>query len=225
MSGHSKWSKVKNQKAGADLVKGKLYTIHAKRIAQAVKDGRGLEQAVTQAKAASVPRDVIDRAVSRANKRRAGGVETIYDGFFANGRVALLIKCITDNPTRTSQEIRQTLEHHGAKMGALGSASYLFSQVGELSIPNNSTNLNLVLESCAQDYEENGEELKIYTQVSDLEAVASFFASKNVSVSDKEIIFQPANTVELTPDEEASLDKLIDALQSLDEVEDVFVNV
>ncbi len=223
MSCHNKWSKIKNQKESTDRVKGRLYSFHSKRISQAVKEGKGIEQAINLAKNASVPREVIDRALERG-KKHATGKENIYEALFLGGKIGILIKTLTDNANRTAGELHSILEKNGAKMGSVGSASYMFSKKGEIEVPKSPSNLDLIFESDAEDYEENEEDISIWCEVQDLEKIAEFFKNKNVEASSKEIIYKAENPIEISEEETEKLESLIEKIESVDEVENVWTN-
>ncbi len=135
MSGHSKWSKVKHQKAVTDVTKGKFFTKAARAIGVAVEEGGGvidpemnfkLRLAIEKARSVNMPKENIDRAIKRARGEGDGGVETIvYEGFGPGG-AAILIEAATDNRQRTASAIRNALESAGGSMGSTGSAAYLF---------------------------------------------------------------------------------------------------
>lgn len=238
MSGHSKWSKVKNQKAATDAKKGKLYTLFAKKIAVAVKDGRGLNQVLAQAKAASIPKDVIERALEKSKQNLENAHEVIYEGFFLNGLIAIIIPALTDNNARTSNEVRRILESHGARLGAPNSAMHLFNKLGHFYISSENEGavspsvgarralplLDLVLDSGAQDFREEDEQIEVITQIHDLEKVTEFFTSKGIEIEDKEIFYDPLNKVEISPADNEKLEALLDALFELDEVVNCFTN-
>ncbi len=126
MSGHSKWSKVKHQKAVSDVVKGKLFTKAAAAITIAVREGGGVREAIEKARAVNMPKENIDRAIVRAAGLGNGGIETIvYEGFGPGG-VAILIDAVTDNRQRTAAAVRNVLE---MASGKLGPAGYLFERI------------------------------------------------------------------------------------------------
>ncbi len=128
MSGHSKWSKVKHQKAVTDVVKGKLFTKAAAAITIAVRDGGGVREAIEKARAVNMPKENIDRAIARAAGLGMGGIETIvYEGFGPGG-AAILIDAVTDNRQRTVAAVRNVLETAGGKLVPAG---YLFKMTDE----------------------------------------------------------------------------------------------
>jgi len=126
MSGHSKWSKVKHQKAVSDVVKGKLFTAAGAAITIAVREGGGVREAIEKARAVNMPKENIERAIARAAGLESGGIETIvYEGFGPGG-AALLIDAVTDNRQRTAAAVRNVLESKGGSLGSTGSVGYLF---------------------------------------------------------------------------------------------------
>jgi YebC/PmpR family DNA-binding regulatory protein len=223
MSGHNKWSKIKNQKASTDKEKGKVYTFYARKIAMAVKTGEGLDQALSQAKAASVPKHVIDRALSK-NAEGAELKDMLFEAIFFGGKIGLVITAKTDNNTRTSNQLRNFIEKHGGRMVSPGTLDYLFKKQAVIYISKNAENENLVMESAASDFFEEDDEIRIELDIEHLSSVMSFLKSKNVHVLDEEIVYTPLMLANLNEDEKKHLTDLLSSLEEIDDVENVFSN-
>lgn len=177
MSGHNKWSKIKNQKGEADVEKGKLFTYFARRIALAVKEQKGLEQVLEEARAANIPRHIIDKSLRKNNEEKALE-ELIYEGFLANGKIGLIIVAKTDNSTRTSNQIRNILDKHAGKFAEPGALNYMFQKQGILYINKSDENEKLILDSGASDYFEEKDEFRVEGEASRLKEITDFFEGK-----------------------------------------------
>lgn len=223
MSGHNKWSKIKNQKAGTDKEKGKLYTFHARKIAAALKNKIGLEQAVEAARGASVPKHVIDRALKK-NSDAESLKELVYEGLLAGGKIYLMIATKTDNSTRVSNQIRNILEKNGGKLGEPGSVAYMFEKQGIFYVKKSDDNINLILESGAEDYFEEEDEIRVQTDAATLKSVVAFFAIKNVEIFDEEIVYTPLNLLSLDQHDQNQLNEVLSSFDLIDDIQAVYTN-
>lgn len=239
MSGHSKWSQIKRQKGKADIKKGLTFTKLAKAIIIAVKQGGGvsdpsqnfrLRLAVDSARAANMPKENIERAIQRAGGKEAGEMEeVIYEGF-APGGASIMIEAATDNTQRTTSEIKNIFNKSGGSFGQPGSVSYQFSQLGKITVDKNGKSydeiFNAAVESGAEDVEDDGEEVSVFTSVPQLAKMKEDLASKGFSVIDARL-FRKAN-IKLTPKDDAEFGKIIDfidTMNSLDDVQNVYSNI
>lgn len=224
MSGHNKWSKIKDQKLVTDKKKGQLYTYFARKITQAVKEGKGVSQVIDQAKAESVPKHVIDRAVAKATSGSQNLQTVIFEGFLDNGKIHFVISAETDNNSRTSNQVKNAFDKHGGKMGSPGSVMYLFSQAGRIYIPNSPQNIDLILESGANDYFEEDDEIRIETEIADLHKIAMYFKDKGVNVLSSEIVYEPQSAVDLTDEEKMKYDNFVASLNLIEDVTGIYSN-
>lgn len=237
MSGHSKWSKVKHQKAVTDAVKGKQFTKAAQAITVAVREGGGvtdlagnfkLRLAVEKARAVNMPKENIDRAIARAAGEGAGGIETIvYEGFGPGG-AALVIEAATDNRQRTVSAIRNVLDSAGGSLGSTGSVGYLFDTVGIIIAGKAGISyddmLAKALDAGAQDCIEEADGFVLFTTIRTLFSAKSILEAKGVSVERADVVYRPKITLALSAADKAKLDALVEKLEELDDVHRVFTN-
>ncbi len=232
MSGHNKWSKIKNQKGATDQARGQLFTKLGNAITIAVTEGGGgnpdfnmkLRFVIEKARAANMPSGNIKRAIDRAvnrGKDEAGLESVVYEGFGPAG-VAVLAEGLTDNKQRTASMIKNVFNTGGGTLGGSGSVSYLFEQVGAITIAKNNLSeddiLSLTLEIGAQDYEIGDTEVIIYTLHSDLHLVSTRLAKKQLIPTTHELIFRPKLPVSI---DQASSSKIVNLLHALDELDDI----
>ncbi len=237
MSGHNKWSKIKNQKLGADAKRGQLFTKLTREIIIAVKNGgtdtdsnRRLALAIQKAKAGSMPWDNIQRAMEKASGTGEGMTlsEMVVEGYGPNG-AAILVQAVSDNRNRAVQEIRSTFSRNGGSLGGAGSVAWQFDQKGLITVDAGGKDVDdltlKAIEAGADDVQENDGQLEIYTKPEDLYAVNTALSKQGVDVNSADFSMLPKTTVEL--DEKASLQtlKLLDKLEELDDVQHVYSNV
>lgn len=241
MAGHSKWANIKRQKARVDAVKGKTFTQLSRAIIVAARSGVAdpagnfqLRTAIDKAKAAGIPNENIERAIAKGAGTFEGSspLESIrYEGYGAEG-VAILIEALTDNRNRTAADLRAAFSKNGGNLGETGCVSWMFAQKGVVLISGEVEEEELLeasLEGNAEFYEiiedEDGHSALVFTDVSNLEALSGLLKDKGFAVSDVELRWIPDNTVEVgDPDVARSLLKLIDTLESLDDVQNVTAN-
>lgn len=239
MSGHSKWSQIKRQKGKADIKKGLTFTKLTKAIIIAVKQGGGasdpsqnfrLRLAIDSARAANMPKENIERAIQRASGKEAGELEeVIYEGF-APGGASVIIEAATDNTQRTTAEIKNIFNKSGGSFGQPGSVSYQFTQLGEILISKNGKTFDEIfetaVESGAEDVEDEGEEVGVYTTVSNLAKVRDLLSSKGFIILEAKLI-RKANVKNQVEDEN-KLGKIIyfiETVNNLDDVQNVYSNI
>ena len=237
MSGHSKWATTKHKKAVIDAKRGKLFAKLIKNVEVAARVGGGdpagnptLYDAIQKAKKNSVPNDNIDRAVKRGSGAEAGGAEyqTItYEGY-APGGVAVLVGCLTDNRNRAASDVRTAMTRNGGTMADPGSVAYLFSRKGVVIVPKAATTeddvLAAVLEAGAEEVNDLGEALEVVSEPGDLVAVRTALQAAGVDYESAEAQFVPSVTVPLEEDAARRVLRLVDALEDLDDVQDVYAN-
>lgn len=238
MSGHSKWSTIKRQKAVTDTKRGQVFTKLGNAITIAVREGGGgdpalnfkLRLAVDQARAANMPKDNIDRAIDRGLGKGVGGrFEAVtYEGY-APGKIALIIEAVTDNKNRTTPEIRGTIEKSGGTFAALGAVSWMFEDVGLITVPKNGKSFDeifeIAVEAGAQDVEDTGDLVEVFTKPSDVEIVKKTLVEKGLTIKSAEFIKEPTTTIKINDSDTAGkVLRLIYRLEGLDEVVKVYAN-
>ena len=237
MSGHSKWATTKHKKAVVDARRGKLFAKLIKNVEVAARVGGGdptgnptLYDAIQKAKKSSVPNDNIDRAVKRGSGAEAGGADyqTItYEGY-APGGVAVLVECLTDNRNRAASDVRTAMTRNGGSMADPGSVAYLFARKGVVIVPKAGTSeddvLAAVLEAGAEEVNDLDEALEVVSEPGDLVAVRTALQAAGIDYESAEAQFVPSVTVPLEEDTARRVFRLIEALEDLDDVQDVYAN-
>ncbi len=236
MAGHSKWANIKHKKARADATRGKVWTRVIKELQVAAKNGGGdvnanprLRLAIDKAKAANMPNDNIKRAIDRGVGGGDGAdyEEIRYEGYGIGG-AAVIIDTMTDNRTRTVAEVRHALSKNGGNLGTDGSVAFMFDHVGQFMFaPGISEDevMNVALENGAQDVitdDEGG--VEVICDPADYEALKNAFESANLSFEESDITMRPQNEIELTGDDAVKMQIIIDMLEDLDDVQEVYTN-
>lgn len=234
MAGHSKWANIKHRKTRQDAARGKLFAKLARAIEQAAREGGGdpamnmaLANAIAKAKAASMPNDNIDRAVKRGSGEGGDAVayeETWYEGYGPGG-VALYIHVLTDNRNRAASDVRATMTRNNGNLGEPGSVGYLFSQRGLISAKGDEDVIMLTaLEAGADDVRESGDGYEVETTPSALGAVRQALEAAGAEIESAEVTQLPSTTIAVDADGAAKIFRLIDALEDLDDVQQVYAN-
>jgi len=237
MSGHSKWATTKHKKAVIDAKRGKLFAKLIKNIEVAARmggvdlDGNPtLYDAVQKAKKSSVPNKNIDSAIKRGGGLEAGGAdyETImYEGYGPNG-VAVLIECLTDNRNRAASDVRVAMTRNGGNMADPGSVSYLFNRKGVVIVPKGELTeddvLGAVLDAGAEEVNDLGESFEVLSEATDLVAVRTALQAAGVDYDSAEASFVPSMQIEVDKDGATKVFRLVEALEDLDDVQNVFGN-
>ncbi|MDD6373047.1 MAG: YebC/PmpR family DNA-binding transcriptional regulator [Bifidobacteriaceae bacterium] len=237
MSGHSKWATTKNKKAAIDAKRGKLFAKLIKNIEIAARTGGGdpngnptLYDAIVKAKKSSVPADNITRAVKRGSGEEAGGAdyeEIVYEGY-APGGVGLIIQCLTDNRNRAAADVRSTLTKKGGSLAANGSVSFNFDRKGQIVVPSEGLDYDKVFEIAAEagaeDVADDGDVYTITTDPSDLVTVRKALQDAGIDYDSAETALIPRNEVELDLEGAQKVNNLIDALDDLDDVQNIYSN-
>ena len=238
MSGHSKWATTKHKKAVVDARRGKLFAKLIKNIEVSARTGGGdvsgnptLADAIQKAKSNSVPNDNIDRAVKRGSGELAGGADwenITYEGYGPAG-VALFIECLTDNRNRAASEVRTAMTRNGVNMADPGSVAYLFSRKGLVTLAKDGLTeddvLTAVLEAGAEEVDDLDDSFEIICEPGDLVAVRTALQDAGIDYESAEASFQPSVSVPVDIEGARKVVKLIDALEDLDDVQDVYTNV
>jgi YebC/PmpR family DNA-binding regulatory protein len=241
MSGHSKWATTKHKKAVIDARRGKMFAKLIKNIEVAARMGGGdpagnptLYDAIQKAKKSSVPNDNIDRAVKRGSGAEAGGAEyqtIMYEGYGPNG-VAFLIECLTDNKNRAAMEVRTAMTRNGGSMADPGSVSYLFNRKGVVLVPQEQDTrhvgeddvLEATLDAGAEEVNDLGDSFEVISEATDLVAVRSALQAAGLDYDSAEASFVPTMNVQLDESAAPKVFRLVEALEDLDDVQNVFGN-
>ena len=238
MSGHSKWATTKHKKAAIDAKRGKLFARLIKNIEVAAKTGGPdptgnptLFDAIQKAKKNSVPSDNIDRALKRASGEGADAVNyenIMYEGY-ASGGVAVLIECLTDNRNRAASDVRVALTRNGGNLADPGSVSYLFNRKGVIEVPKAGQSeddvLMAVLDAGAEEIEDGGDVFEILCDSSDIVAVRTALLDAGIDYNSAESQFVPSMKVEVDKEGAEKVMRVIDALEDLDDVQNVYSNM
>jgi len=236
MAGHSKWANIKHKKAANDKKRGKLWSKLIREVTVAAKEGGGeldsnprLRLAVGKAQAANMPKDTIDRAV----KKGAGGgegedyEEIRYEGYGPGG-VAVMVDCMTDNRNRTASEVRHAFTKAGGNLGTDGSVAYLFTKRGIISYgpgADEDAIMEAALEGGAEDVVTNDDgSIDVYTTPEDFEDVRQAMTDAGHGPDNDEVTYDAAVKPELDQDTAEKLIRMIDVLEDLDDVQDVYSN-
>ncbi len=236
MAGHSKWANIQHRKNKQDAKRGKLFTKLIREITVAARIGGGdlnsnprLRLAVDKALAANMTRETIERAT----KRGAGGLdgaqmeEIRYEGYGPKG-VAVLVDTLTDNRNRTVAEIRHAFSKCGGNLGTTGSVAYLFSKKGLITFPPGSEEeriLEIALEANAEDvitYPDQS--IDVFVTESQLAKLKTIYQAKNLTIAHSEVTWLASTQVELGDEDQIKLENLIDMLEDLDDVQNVYSN-
>lgn len=240
MSGHSKWHTIRRSKGVADQRRGQLFTKLARDITLAVKEGGGgdpdmnfrLRLAIDKAKANNMPSDSIQRAIERGlGRSNEAALEEVYYEGYAPGGIALLIETATDNRNRTNSDVRAALNKAGGSPGEPGSVSWMFDLKGLISVDLSGTRLDpdevqlAAIDAGAEDVEVDGNDLEIYCEWTQLNAVRQALLDQGLPVTGAEKTMRPKTQIE--PDEKEALAamRLIEKLEDLDDVQKVYSNL
>jgi len=236
MSGHSKWHSIKHKKGAADAKRGKLFSKLARAVTVAARDGGGdpsgnptLATAIQKAKDASMPKDKIQKAIDVGTGAGSDGAaieRIVYEGYGPAG-VAVMVEALTDNRNRASAEIRHAFSKHGGSLGEPGSVAWIFEKKGAVVVDGNrygEDDLIVAIDFGAEDVREDGEQLRVLSDPSDLTAVREALEAAGVEIESAGLATEPKSTVELKGHDAERLLKLLDALDEQDDVDEVFAN-
>jgi YebC/PmpR family DNA-binding regulatory protein len=237
MAGHSQWANIKHRKALVDSKRSKLWSKLSKAIIVAAKLGGGdpannirLRTAILDAKAVSLPKDNIDRAIKKGTGEIEGGdvEEVLYEGYGPGG-VAILCDIMTDNRNRTAPEVRKLFENHGGNRGSTNCVAYLFERKGLISISKTAVDLEklmeLALENGADDVTESESGFEVTCQTDVYTELVDALESAQIALESKQVTRVPNLTVEVDSDTAVSVMKLLDKLEDHDDVQSVATNV
>lgn len=231
MSGHSKWATTKRQKAVVDAKRGALFTKIGNQIAIAARQGTdpamnpSLAMVLEKARHANMPKVNIERAIARAaDKSAAALIEEVYEAYGPGG-VGIVIEVATDNKNRTMPEVRHTLDKSGGRMADPGSVMFQFTRKGVIEIFEKGEDAMMAaLEAGAEDVTEEDEGSVIYTAASDLMKVRAALADAGLTITSAELQYVPNNYVPVEGEAAEKLEKLLGAIDNLDDVTNVYTN-
>lgn len=231
MSGHSKWATTKRQKAVVDAKRGALFTKIGNQIAIAARAGTdpamnpSLAMVLEKARLANMPKANIERAIARvADKSAAALIEEAYEAYGPGG-VGIIIEVATDNKNRTMPEVRHTLDKNGGRMAEPGSVMFQFTRKGVIEISEKGEDaLMAALEAGAEDAVEEEDCMVIYTVSSDLMKVRSGLIDAGLTVTSAELQYVPNSYVPVEGENAEKLEKLLGAVDDLDDVTNVYTN-
>lgn len=236
MSGHSKWSTIKRKKGALDAKRSKIFSRIIKEITVAVKEGGPdpegnprLRLAIANAKGANMPKDNVQRAISKAgDKNEANFVEVTYEGY-ANFGVAVYVECLTDNQQRTVANVRSYFNKHNGKLETNGALSFIFDRKGVFTVPMNDLNeeefMMEVIDAGAEEVETEDNFFTIYTAMEDFGSMMKKLEEMNIEPENAELQRIPKTMVKLDKEQAQKVLKLIDMFEDDDDVQNVFHNL
>ena len=236
MAGHSKWANIKFRKAAQDAKRGKVFTKLIREITVAARQGGGdtasnprLRAAIDKALGSNMTRDTIDRAVKRGTGELEGVSyeEVRYEGYAPSG-AAILVDCATDNRNRTVSEVRHAFTKHGGNLGTDGSVAYLFNTVGVINFAPGSDEeqvMEIAIEAGAEEVETDQEgAIEVVTSADDFDSVCKALNEAGLTLADAEITKRSTTGAEVEEDDAEKVLRLLDALEELDDVQEVHTN-
>jgi YebC/PmpR family DNA-binding regulatory protein len=242
MSGHSKWATTKHKKAAIDAKRGKLFAKLIKNIEVAAKQGGGdpagnptLYDAIQKAKKSSVPNKNIDSALKRGSGAESGGVDykTISYEVYGPQGVAILVECLTDNTNRAAMEVRTAVTRNGGTMADPGSVSRLFTRKGIVVVPKAQEGrevteddvLEATLDAGAEEVNDLDDAFEVQSEATDVVAVRTALQEAGIDYDSADVEFVASLEIPVDADGAGKVMRLVDALEDLDDVQDVFTNV
>ena len=238
MSGHSKWHNIQARKSKVDAARGKVFTKLGRELLVAVKQGgpdpegnSKLKDIIAKCKAANMPNDTINKAIKKASGagNDANYEEIVYEGYGPNG-VAVIVEASTDNKNRTAADVRHVFDKAGGNLGTSGCVSYMFNKKGVIVIDKNEASIEedelmmLALEAGAEDFEAEGEIYEITTDPSDFSKIREKLEEAGLTFLEAEVQMVPTTTVVLDEKGIEKMERLIDRLDELDDVMNVYHN-
>jgi YebC/PmpR family DNA-binding regulatory protein len=238
MSGHSHWATIRRKKGAADAKKGAVFTRLAREILMAARDGGGdpgmnfrLALAVERARAQNMPKDSIDRAITRGTGDAKNGMvmeQIYYEGYAAHG-VAIMIECFTENKNRTVAEIRHMLSRGGGSMAEAGSVGWQFKKASYFSFPAEGHDpdhiFELAVDGGADDVINDGEMIEIIGPVEQFKVITEKLRAEKITPEEAELRMIPNQEMELETNQAVQVMKTVESLEELDDVQNVFHNL
>lgn len=236
MAGHSKWANIKHRKEAQDNKKGKIFTKIARELTVAAKIGGGdpasnsrLRLALDKARASNMPKDNVERAVKKGTGEGNDQIfeDITYEGY-APGGVGILVKTLTDNRNRTIMEVRTVITKRGGSMAEAGSVAWQFENKGIIEVPVTACSeddiMNYVLEAGAEDVVTDGDIYSITTEPAEFENVKKHLEENNIQIDFAELSMKPKTTIDVEGEAAKKLIALVEALEDLDDVQEVYGN-
>lgn len=236
MSGHNKWSKIKNKKGKEDSKRAKEFTKLGRALMVAAKTGgdnpdynASLKTAIEKAKAINMPNDNIMRAIKKGVSSNDGDnfEHVTYEGYGPSG-IAVIVECLTDNRNRTAPDIRHAFDKFGGNLGTTGSVSFMFDHLGVIIIDeakyDSDTVIMDAMETDITDAKSEDGFIEIYTSIEDFATVKDFLQEKKYEFVDSDIMYIPTNYQAIDEEAESKMEKLIDMLEENDDVQNVYHN-
>lgn len=237
MSGHSHWAGIKHKKGIEDAKRAKVFTKLAKPIVIAAKEGGGnpdtnfkLRLAIEKAREFNMPKDNIEKAIKRGTGELKGEeiAEVVYEAMGPEG-IMMIIKATTDNKNRTVSEIKNILTKTGGKLAETGSAMWNFEQVGSIILDTQEKSLDelelLAIDSGAKEIKNENGSLIIFTEAKDLQKVQENLGKNNLKVLEAGLVYTPKNTVKIDENTRLDYEKLLEALDEQEDVEEIYDNL
>ncbi len=234
MAGHSKWANIQHRKGRQDEIRGRIFSRLAKEITVAARMGGGdasfnprLRLAVDKAKAVNMPADNIERAIKKGTGELEGVeyIEVRYEGYGIGG-AAVMVDCLTDNKTRTVAEVRHAFSKHGGNMGTDGSVAFQFKHCGQMLFApgtDEAALMDAAIEAGAEDVSTHDDgSIEIITAPNDYMAVKETLEKAGFKPEFAEVTMKPENETELSGDDAVRMRKLLDALENLDDVQEIY---
>ena len=236
MSGHSKWHNIQAKKGKADAARGKVFTKLGRELLIAVKQGgpdpagnSKLKDVIAKCKAANMPNDTINNAIKKASTSNENYEEIVYEGYGPNG-VAVIVEASTDNKNRTAADVRHVFDKAGGNLGTTGCVSYMFNKKGVIVIEKASTEMSeddvmmLALDAGAEDFVAEDEVYEITTDPADFAQVSEKLEEAGLEFLEAEVQMVPTTTVQLDEKGIEKMERLIERLEELDDVANIYHN-
>ena len=236
MSGHSKWHNIQAKKGKADAARGKIFTKLGRELLIATKEGgpdpagnSKLKAVIAKCKAANMPNDTINNAIKKASTSNENYEEITYEGYGPCG-VAVIVEASTDNKNRTAADVRHVFDKSGGNLGTTGCVSYLFNKKGIIIIEKASTDMSeddlmmLALDAGAEDFKAEDEVYEVITDPADFITVREKLEEQGLEFLDADIQMVPTTTIDLDEKDAEKMERLIDNLEDLDDVANVYHN-
>lgn len=238
MSGHSKWSTIKRKKGAADAKRGQVFTRLTRELVMAAREGGGdadsnfrLRLAVDRARTENMPKENIERAIKRGTgESKDGNVmeQLFYEGYAPCG-IALMIECFTENRNRTVAEIRHLLSRSGGTMGEAGSVGWQFTRKAYFAIQAKGNDFEKIfelgVEGGADDVDSDGEIIEIFAPVETFKTISVLLSEAKIKIEEAELRMMPNQDMELSVEDTMKVLRAIEALEELDDVQNVFSNL
>ena len=236
MSGHSKWHNIQAKKGKADAARGKIFTKLGRELLIATKEGgpdpagnSKLKAVIAKCKAANMPNDTINNAIKKASTTSENYEEMTYEGYGPSG-VAVIVQASTDNKNRTAAEVRHVFDKAGGNLGTTGCVSYMFNKKGVIVIDKTTTDMSeddlmmLALDSGAEDFSSDDDVYEIITDPSEFTNVSEKLEEAGLEFLDADVQMVPTTTVSLDEKSAEKMERLIENLEDLDDVNSVYHN-